>query len=156
MATRNLQQSALTTSVAGKSAVRLWSWLLLALIALRGLVPAGYMIDVSANGLSLVVCGSGIYAAAAQSTAIQGEHHAHHHGDGHHGDGANDSSQALETDHSICPFAVAATGASAPSLPAMLVVGETIIDRLAGRSVLVFSSFGPSRAQQSRAPPSFS
>jgi hypothetical protein len=118
------------------------------------MVPAGYMIDANADGLSLVICGSGIYAAAAHSAQQKNNKHAHHHqGTGNHQDTGGESAGA---DHSICPFAIAATGASATVIPALDAAPATVIDRIAAPSAVAFSSFGPSRAQQSRAPPSFS
>jgi hypothetical protein len=115
-------------------------WLLLPLLALRGLVPAGYMIDVTERGLSLVVCESGIYKDAVPHN--DGEHHHEKNSHGGH-------------DHSICPFAVAALGAPAPNVVTLATVVEVAIDRVRDSADVVASCFGPSRAQQSRAPPVF-
>jgi hypothetical protein len=131
--------------------IRQLSWLLLALLALRGLVPAGYMVDATADGLSIVVCDSGIYAAAAQLSSGQTAHRHHH----HDGNGEGKESSGI-SDHSICPFAIAATGASAPSLPLLETVTSVVVDRVASNQAVVTSLSGPSRAQQSRAPPYFS
>src|SRR5215831_12172654 len=113
------------------------SWLLLALIALRGLVPTGYMIDATQEGVSIVVCDSGIYKDSAPT------HHPHHHdqGSGKH-------------DHSICPFAVAATSGPTPSLPLAIFDAAGAVDRIHSVDEFPAGLSGPSRAQQPRAPPS--
>lgn len=130
-------------------------WLLLALVALRGLVPVGYMVDATPNGLAIVVCGSGIYAAAAQMPAAMpaGEHHHHHH---HSAGDASEQSSTGASDHSICPFSMAATGSSAVSFPELIAFEQTVIGRVESRALVEYVSFGPSRAQQSRAPPALS
>jgi len=148
-------------------------WMLLPLLALRGLVPAGFMVDTSGGTLSIVMCGgtgplaAGLSRASGHSVhqvdhgqidhsqmdhgqmdpvqqhvAVQTEGHASHHGSDHD-----------KHKNSICPFAIAgsaATLANIPSLPADIepvrIVAATYIVALHGL-------FGPSRAQQSRAPP---
>ncbi|HYM33857.1 MAG TPA: DUF2946 family protein [Steroidobacteraceae bacterium] len=120
-------------------------WLLLPLLALRGLVPAGYMIDATEHGLSIVVCESGIYGDLLASDATK-HHHGHHTSDSHRS----------QHDHSICPFAIAATGAPAPSAVTLATVVDVAIDRVRDTHVVIANRFGPSRAQQSRAPPYFS
>ncbi len=134
-------------------------WLLVALLSLRGLVPAGYMVDVDRGGLSLVVCGSGIYSATAQKlptapvdSSAHGEHRHHHEGD----EDGSAGSAYVGADHSICPFAMAAVGAPAPDQFGTRGVAEVVIGHLAAQAFVFLSSFGPSRAQQSRAPPFFS
>ena len=133
---------------------RKFTWLLLALLALRGLVPAGYMIDTTGGSLSLVVCSSGVYSAAAQADHSKHAEHHHHHQNSHQNEESNKESAA--SDHSICPFALAATGAPTPVLPAIDVAASTEIGRIVDNGSSLFGTFGPSRAQQSRAPPSFS
>jgi hypothetical protein len=127
----------------------LWLWLLLPLLFLRGLVPAGYMIAVTENGLEIVLCDSGIYrdSAVAQqlaSTQQGSEHPGEHH---HHGKGN------VQHDHSICPFAVAATGAPAPELPELNTGSEVGVGSFMEDCRIIAGLSGPSRAQQSRAPP---
>ena len=117
-------------------------WLLVPLLALRGLVPAGYMVDATSNGLAIVVCESGIYSAAAQ---LGSEHHHHH--------GHDKDASPGQHDHSICPFAIAATGVSTSCSTATIAVAAVEIGRISSEFAVVDSLFGPSRAQQSRAPP---
>ena len=112
------------------------SWLLLALIALRGLVPAGYMIDASQNGVSLVVCDSGIYKDSA------GSHHQHHHDQG-----------SSRHDHSVCPFAVAATGAPTPSGYISFVVPIESDSRFAPSRIAAVEPNAPVFANTIRGPP---
>jgi len=115
-------------------------WLLLPLLVLRGLLPAGSMLGVTAAGsLSIVVCDSGVANDAATA------HAEHHHGNG-----------SAQHDHSICPFALSAAGAPAPSLPQIPAVAAVAIDRVCEECSTLAGLSGPTRAQQSRAPPAFS
>jgi hypothetical protein len=112
-------------------------WWVLPLLALRALVPAGFMIDTSEGDVSIIVCpGHALQSDSSDSNNSQGEH------EPSTGQGAT-----------VCPFAVAAaagplssiaTFASAAAQPAAF-----IIEDIAGPKF----PFGPSRAQQSRAPP---
>jgi hypothetical protein len=119
-----------------KNHSKILSWLLLALIALRGLVPVGYMVEATADGLALVVCDSGIYKDSIPTP------HQHHH-----------DRQVSGHDHSICPFAAAAIGAPTPSLPVVLLAPDTPIDGVRAKTESFVGLSGPSRAQQPRAPP---
>lgn len=124
-------------------------WLaLLPLLLLRGLVPAGYMIEANAGGLSIVVCESGIYKDAVIAGSAEHHHHDHH--------GTSGDTSSAAHDHSICPFAIAAVGAPTPDLPAIVAVVSTEIGRVVDEPVVQSGLFGPSRTQQSRAPPYFS
>ena len=118
-------------------------WWLLPLLALRGLVPAGFMLDTSHGQLAIVVCPGHIPAA----TPVDHADHA-----GHFGKEAPDDEQSRST---LCPFALSAGPAPLTSLAAVV----------AGAPVDVFESvdhqgpelpFGPARTHHSRAPPSLS
>jgi hypothetical protein len=117
------------------------TWLLLPLFVLRGLVPAGFMIDTSSNGLSMVICSGGVYKTVMVD----------------HGDQAPVTDHGQQTQHgdSICPFAAAATGAP-PSNDVPMLFGVSVGGAAISHVDQFHSSFGPSRTQQSRAPPSFS
>jgi hypothetical protein len=117
-------------------------WLLLPLLALRALVPAGFMLDASSDGLSMVICSGGVYKTVSVD----------------HGDQAPVTDHGQQTQHgdSICPFAVAATGAPAPSALPMVLGALSAIGIVANDVAEFHSLFGPSRVQQSRAPPYFS
>jgi hypothetical protein len=117
-------------------------WLLLPFLLVRGLVPAGFMIDASSGSLSIVMCGG---EGPLNVTALA-EHsgHAMHHA--HHG---NDHEKHKG---SICPFAIAGSSATFASIPSLPVDIEPVRTRAA--DVTAFHGlYGPSRTQQSRAPP---
>jgi hypothetical protein len=125
-------------------------WLLLPLLLLRGLVPAGFMIDASGGSLSIVMCGGdGPLNTAVSEHNSHAMHHAQQQGDehaGHHGSGHD------QHKNSICPFAIAGSAATFVSVPSLPVNIEPV--RTEATDVVAFRGLhGPSRAQQSRAPP---
>ena len=111
---------------------------LLPLFALRGVVPAGTMLDIASDGRIEVVMCDGMARAAGGHIA-----HAHHHDHGNHS----------QHDTAQCPFAVAASAATTPSIPVLpaAVAPVRFVDVV--DTIEFIGLFGPSRAQQSRAPP---
>jgi hypothetical protein len=123
-------------------------WWLLPLFALRGLVPVGFMANVSDGDLSMAVCPMHQSVGVAQSTVdrslvdlVAGQ---------------TDSSQNKNGSKSECPFAAALSsatfvGVSTPAQVPALAVGFNRTE-----TTVAHVPFGPSRAQQSRAPPRYS
>jgi len=114
---------------------------LLPLLALRGLVPVGFMIDVSQGDVAMVVCpGHHIVANEGSGTSGHGEH----------------GTPAKQLSTAPCPFVVAAGGAPlATVLPIPMELAQivaVVTDDFVGPEL----PFGPTRTQQSRAPPYFS
>jgi len=112
-------------------------WLLLPLIVLRGLLPAGSMLGVTASGLSIVVCEDG-HVKDASIVAHAGHQH----------------DKSAKGDHSICPFALSAAGGPTPDLPDLGDLDATSVGSAYEDCKIIAGLSGPSRAQQSRAPPS--
>ena len=131
-------------------------WWLLPLFALRGLVPAGFMLDASHGGLSMVICSGGVYKT------VQVDRNGHFAGAPVAADHASDStatghdSSGTHESASLCPFAVAPGAAPmAAALPVAL-GSAVVVDKLTDDVAGLHSPFGPARTQQSRAPPYFS
>jgi hypothetical protein len=145
-------------------------WILLPLLALRGLVPAGFMVDTSGGTLSIVMCGgtgplaTGLshgsghavhqmdHGQMDHSQMDPGHQHAALHSDGqasHHG-------SDHEHKNSICPFAIAGSAATLAHIPSLPAAIEPVRVVAATHIVALHGLFGPSRVQQSRAPPSIS
>lgn len=103
-------------------------WWLLPLFALRALVPAGFMLEATGGGLSMVVCHGG-------------------------GQRAQDDGQSQHEARSLCSFAVAPsaapTAAAVVISTAVVIAVDLVKDDVASAAI----PFGPVRAQQSRAPP---
>lgn len=109
-------------------------WWLLPLFALRGLVPAGFMLDTSQGELSIIVCPG--HATQSQS--------------------GNHDAPSGKQDATVCPFAAAT---SAGPLANAVPFGAADVQPDQFNLVDLADSelpFGPARAQQSRAPPHFS
>jgi hypothetical protein len=135
-------------------------WLLVSLFALRGLIPAGYMLDTTGGSLSIVMCGgNGPLKPSAPDPHLGHAGHEHHHAHGAGGDaGAAVGGGHEEHDKhsgSMCPFALAGS-APTPSMasPPIALAQTQSVDVV--KVVSFHGLFGPSRAQQSRAPPYFS
>jgi hypothetical protein len=137
--------------------------LLLPLLALRTLVPVGYMVDTSGGRLSIVMCGGDGPLTIAALTEYGGQatnhsemdhgqmDHAQHTGHaGHHG------SEHDKHKNSICPFAAAGSAATLASVPSLPVGIEPVRIVAVSHDVAIQGLSGPSRAQQSRGPPHFS
>jgi len=104
------------------------------LLALRALVPVGFMASATESGIQLVFCDAGAMAADV------GGHHAHH----HHAGGTTDPG---------CPYAQSSGPAPLPSLPVLAT--DLRVVRLASpvESSAVVAHQGPIREQSPRGPP---
>lgn len=117
-----------------------WATLLvLGMLFLRALVPAGFMLAPGDGRLAVVLCEAEISAGG----------HQHHHHPGHdnpaHHDGAHRDSK--------CPYAQSAGPAPLPTLPALAhtaVIGEPVAPADVTQTLL---RFGPTRQQTPRGPP---
>jgi len=113
-----------------------WGTLIvLGMLFLRALVPAGFMLAPVDGSLSVVLCESEMLAAGHHHP---GHDHAMH--QGAHGD-------------PTCPYAQSAGSAPLPTLP--LLSGGAVFDLLVPptASTQTFLSFGPTRQQSPRGPP---
>jgi hypothetical protein len=124
-------------------------WWLLPLFALRGLVPVGFMVNVSSGELSMAVCPMHQNVEAAQSPVdrsivdLVG--------------GQTDSSQKNKNDSkSECPFAAALSSATFVGVSTPAQVPAAVGGFSRNETAVIHVPFGPSRAQQSRAPPRYS
>ena len=109
--------------------------LLVLLLTVRALVPAGFMATATETGLQLVFCDS-------VTTTIHGSGH-HHHNDHAH-PGATDPA---------CPYAQSSGPAPLPMLPAMAtdLHFQTVVVAIQSAPVRIFQ--GPRRQQTPRGPP---
>jgi len=115
-----------------------WARLLvLGMLFLRGLVPAGFMLAPEDGRVAVVLC-------EARMSAGGHPYHHHHAGSGAHHDGAHGDP--------ACPYALSAGPAPLPTLPAFegtSTVGEPPVPE----ALRTFSRFGPTRQQTPRGPP---
>ena len=103
---------------------------LLPLLALRALVPAGFMIDTSHGAVSVIVCPG---------------HEVPHHPD-------NSGKTGATASVSICAFAAASGAAPIIDVP-VIALASALADQVSSDVSTLDFPFGPTRAQQSRAPP---
>jgi hypothetical protein len=122
------------------------SLLVLGLVLLRGLVPAGFMLAPVDGHLAFVLCDADASIPAGAMPA--GHHHMHMamdhaaHGHGAHGD-------------PTCPYAQSGGPAPLPTLP-VLAGGATFErPRLPAAITQTLLGFGPIRQPSSRGPPHF-
>lgn len=123
--------------------------IVLALLFLRALVPAGFMLARVDGGLAVVLCEPDVLAPLGHQHAGH-DHAAHHHGE--HGAPGAPGGHDAHGDPS-CPYAQSAGSALLPTLPLLAAGGP--LHRLASppeftQTVL---SFGPPRQPVSRGPP---
>jgi hypothetical protein len=107
--------------------------LVLTMLIVRAVVPAGYMLATEGGHTGIVLCDAGLPPA----------HHAGHHhpGTGHtHGD-------------PTCPYAQSAGPAPLPALPSLPAAPAAAHYRLPGSLAQLATPFGPTRAHCARAPP---
>jgi hypothetical protein len=115
----------------------------LGILCLRALVPAGFMLAPLDGRVAFVLCGAEMSAGAQPH-----EHHHHHPGDGaaaHHGGAHGDPT---------CPYAQSAAPAPLPALPVLAggaIADPTVPARAVTRSL---QACGPIRQQTPRGPPS--
>jgi hypothetical protein len=110
--------------------------LLLGMLLLRALVPAGFMLAPVDGSLAFVLCEPGVLAGGHTHAAH--DHAAHHHGA--HAD-------------STCPFALSAGPAPLPTLP--VVAGGGVSNPVVSPTALTqtFPHCGPPRQESCRGPP---
>lgn len=114
-----------------------WATLLvLGMLFLRGLVPAGFMLAPINGSLAFVLC-------EPEVPAVGHPHPGHDQAIHHHGAHADPT----------CPYAQSAGPAPLPALPVL--AGGTVFDLsvLPTDFAQTFLSFGPTRQQSSRGPP---
>lgn len=119
-----------------------WATLLvLGMLFLRALVPAGFMLAPVDGSLALVLCESAVLAGEHQHHHHPGHDHAAHH-EGVHGD-------------PTCPYAQSAGPAPLPTLPVL--AGAAVFDKLVLPTAFTQTllGFGPPRQHSSRGPPHF-
>jgi len=117
-----------------------WATLLvLGMLFLRALVPAGFMLVPMDGRLAVVLCDAEMSAGG----------HQHHHHPGHDTAAHHDSARGDPT----CPYAQSAGPAPLPTLPALAgtaTVGELVAPAAVTQTLL---RFGPTRQQTPRGPP---
>jgi hypothetical protein len=130
-------------------------WLLLPLLLLRGMVPAGFMVDVSQGKVAIVVCPghiltqspvSGADSANLSATDFGAVDHEHH----------GPMERREQSSSQLCPFAATAAAAPPPSFTPQLAAVVPAIAVTFEISSEPATLAGPARSQQSRAPPYFS
>jgi hypothetical protein len=123
------------------------SLLILGLVLLRALVPAGFMLAPVDGHLAFVLCDADAPMPAMPAGAMPASHHHMHmamdhaaHGHGAHGD-------------PTCPYAQSGGPAPLPTLPVL--AGITIFERptLPAAITQTLLGFGPIRQPSSRGPP---
>jgi hypothetical protein len=104
------------------------------LLAVRALVPMGFMASATEAGIQLVFCDAGAMAVHAAG------HHAHH----HHAGGTTDPG---------CPYAQSSGPAPLPSLPMLASDVRIVCITSPVESSAVLALQGPLREQSPRGPP---
>jgi hypothetical protein len=124
--------------------------LLLVVLGVRALVPAGFMPSTE-KPFSFQICPDGFPAQLLKSS--QGEHHQHHHGGGGDDEQPQPSDDSMRGEH--CVFAPAAGAGPAPEGPLLSAVPPTQV-RLQLETESAILSPQRFRRPPSRAPPTFS
>jgi hypothetical protein len=117
--------------------------LVLGLLFLRALIPAGFMLGPVDGHLAVVLCNASL---GAPSQPMAGMHH-HHMG---MGSATHDHTGHLDP---TCPYAQSAGPAPLPALPVL--AGTPALERLRAPTELTQTllAFGPIRHQPARGPP---
>jgi hypothetical protein len=112
--------------------------LVLGVLFLRGLIPAGFMLAPVDGTLAIVLCDMQMSAGEPHHPAGHDHRGAHHHGGG--GD-------------PICPYAQSSGPAPLPALPVL--AGGAILDQMVAPTAFTQTllTFGPIRRQSPRGPP---
>jgi len=131
-----------------------WAKLLvLGLLFLRALVPAGFMLAPVDSGIALVLCDAAIPAGEPPH---QHHHHGHDNGAAHDSGASHDTGAGHAGTHGdpTCPYAQNAGPAPLAALP--VIAGAASVDPLGLPPAVTqtFSTFGPTRQQTPRGPPS--
>jgi Protein of unknown function (DUF2946) len=109
----------------------------LAMLCLRALVPAGFMLAPIDGRLAVVLCDS-------DAPGTVHRHGGHDHSGHHH----------TQTDPT-CPYAQSAGPAPLPALPVVAAAPIESVPALPAPFAQTYAQFGPSRQQSPRAPPHF-
>lgn len=134
--------------------LKLLSLWILPLLALRALIPTGFMLSVDAGQLQLMFCPSGVVQPLGAPKAIKQQAHAEHHAGMHHGGEADQASQShTADDNAPCPFSLVAS-ATTCDIPYLAGAADAPRDeRFEFLSAPTFR-VGPVRADRIRGPPS--
>jgi len=122
------------------------SLLVLGLVLLRGLVPAGFMLAPADGHLAFVLCDADASVSAMPGAMPASHHHLHmamdhaSHGHGTHGD-------------PTCPYAQSGGPAPLPTLPVLAGGASFERPRLPAAITQTLLGFGPIRRPSSRGPP---
>jgi hypothetical protein len=125
-----------------------WAYLVLGLVLLRGLIPAGFMVAPVDGNLALVLCSAEMPAAAMGGGAMQMPA-GHHHGQAGQKHGAPRGAHGDPT----CPYAQSGGPAPLPAFPVL--AGATSFERprLPAAITQTLLAFGPIRHPSTRGPP---
>lgn len=129
--------------------------LILGLVFLRGLVPAGFMLAPVDGALAFVLCDLDLPVTAVPSGAMPAGHdHMHMHMHMHRHMAADPATHQHGTHgDSTCPYAQSAGPAPLPTLPVL--AGGAIFEqpKLPAAATQTLLGFGPIRQPSSRGPP---
>ncbi len=121
----------------------------LAVLLLRALVPAGFMLAPVNGQLVVVLCDADATASMHQHSGH--DHALHHHAD--HGPMGHDRSGGHTHPDPTCPFAQSAGATPLPTVPALADATQAALRVSVDRFAQTHSHFGPARQQSPRAPP---
>jgi hypothetical protein len=121
----------------------------LAMLLLRALVPAGFMLAPVNGGLAVVLCDADASASMHQHSGH--DHALHEHAD--HGPVGHDHSGGHSHPDPTCPFAQSAGATPLPALPVLAAAPRAALCVAFDRVAQTHSHFGPVRQQSPRAPP---
>lgn len=113
-------------------------WLLLGFLALRALVPAGFMLAPEAGGFAFVLCSADMPMGHSQAS----QHH--------------EPPPHTRPDHPpdpTCPYAQSAGPAPLPTFPSFKPTTHFAVLRQPAAATQVFTGSGPRRQPSSRGPP---
>jgi len=141
----------------GKPSIKTPGWptlLILGLLCLRGLVPAGFMLAPVEGHLAVVLCsleeppGAGTAGAMPGAAMPTGLHH-------HHPQMVHDHAAHQHGPHAdpTCPYAQSAGPAPLPTLPVLVGITPSERPRLPAAITQTWLGFGPLRQPSSRGPP---
>jgi hypothetical protein len=138
-----------------RRAIRKPGWaslLVLGLLFLRGLVPAGFMLAIVDGHPAFVVCNADLPIAASPPAAMPASHLHDHNHDHMHMVADHAAHEHLHGDPG-CPYAQSSGPAPLPSLPVL--AGGTVFERprLPAAITQTILRFGPIRQPSSRGPP---
>jgi len=120
----------------------------LAILCLRALIPAGFMLAPVDGRLAVVLCDTdAVGSAQAQDRRV------HHHAPGHYVHDQGAGHHHAQTDPT-CPYAQSSGPAPLPVLPVLAAVQIATLSAPPVQVAQTHSRFGPTRQQSPRGPPS--